>query len=114
MTTHYLEIVTPDVDAVCAIYEHMRGITFGDGDPVLGGARTAELDEGGLIGVRPPLRDTEEPVVRPYMLVQDIKAAVDAAEEAGAEIALPAMKLQGHGTCAIVVQGGIDIGLWEL
>lgn len=114
MTTQYLEIVTPDVDAVCATYEQIHGVTFGGGDPALGGARTAELAGGGMIGVRPPLRDTEEPVVRPYMLVEDIKAAVDAAEGAGAEVAIASMELEGRGTCAIVVQGGIDIGLWEL
>lgn len=114
MTTQYLEIVTPDVDGVCATYERTHGVTFGDGDPVLGGARTAKLAGGGLIGVRRPLRDTEEPVVRPYMLVQDIESAVDAAEDAGAKIAIRSMELDGHGVCAILIQGGIDIGLWQL
>jgi predicted enzyme related to lactoylglutathione lyase len=114
MTTQYLEIVTPDVDGVCAAYERMHGVTFGEGDPALGGARTAKLAGGGLIGVRPPLRDTEEPVVRPYMLVQDLEAAVNAAEEAGAEVAVRSMELEGHGVCAILVQGGIDMGLWQL
>ncbi|MDT0631935.1 hypothetical protein RM540_09275 [Rubrivirga sp. F394] len=102
------------MDAVCATYERTHGVTFGTGDPALGGARTAGLAGGGMVGVRPPLRDTEEPVVRPYVRVQDIKAAVDAAAESGAEVAVPPMKLEGHGTCAIVVQGGIDVGLWEL
>lgn len=114
MTIQYLEIVTPDVDAVCATYEHMHGVTFGDGEPALGGARTAELAGGGMVGVRPPLRDTEEPVARPYILVQDIEAAVEAAAESGADVALPPMALGEHGTCAIVVRGGVDLGLWEL
>ena len=114
MTTQYLEIVTPVVDVVCDTYERTHGVTFSDGDPALGGARTAELTGGGLIGVRPPLRDTEEPTVRPYMLVQDIGAAVDVAEEAGAEVAIRSMELEGHGTCAILIQGGIEIGLWQL
>ncbi len=110
----YLEIVTPDVNAVCAQYEKVHGITFGDPEPNLGGARTAKLIGGGLLGVRQPLRDTETPVVRPYMLVDDIVASVAAAEVAGAEIALPPMELPGHGTCAIVIQGGIECGLWQL
>ena len=114
MQVQYLEIVTPDVDAVCAQYSKVHGVTFGDPDPNLGGARTAKLMGGGMLGIRGPLRDDEAPVVRPYILVQDIAASVAAAVEAGAETALPPMELPGHGTCAIVVQGGIDFGLWQL
>ena len=114
MTVHYLEIVTPEVDAVCDTYARVHGVAFGDGDAALGGARTAELAGGGMIGVRPPLRDDEEPVVRPYMLVPDLKAAVDAASESGADVAISSMKLGEHGTCAIVLHGGIDVGYWEV
>lgn len=114
MQIQYLEIVTPDVDAVCATYAQLHGVTFGDGDPNLGGARTAKLASGGMLGIRPPLRDTEQPVVRPYFLVQDIQAAVDAAADSGAEVAVPPMELAGHGTCAIVIQGGIESGFWQL
>ena len=38
MQVHYLEIVTPDVDATCAAYEKLHGVSFGDPDPVLGNA----------------------------------------------------------------------------
>jgi hypothetical protein len=69
MKVHYLEIVTSDVDAVCAAYEAAHAIKFGSADPLLGGARTARMADGGSIGVRGPLRDTERPVVRPYWLV---------------------------------------------
>ena len=79
MKVNYLEIVASDVDAVCAAYEAAHGIKFGSADPLLGGARTAPLPDGGSIGVRGPLRDTEEPVVRPYWLVDDIEAALGAA-----------------------------------
>jgi uncharacterized protein len=114
MPVHYLEIVTPEVEAVCAQYSKVFGVTFGEPDPNLGGARTTKLAGGGTLGIRGPLRDDEAPVVRPYMLVEDIAAAVAAAAEAGAEVALPSMELPGHGTCAIVVQGGIDFGFWQL
>lgn len=114
MKIQYLEIVTPDVDAVCATYSNLHGVTFADGDPALGGARTARLHDGGVLGVRPPLRDTEAPVVRPYILVQDIQAAVNTAAESGAEVAISSMELEGHGTCAIVIQGGSELGLWQL
>ena len=110
----YLEIVTPDADAICAQYAKVHGVTFGAPEPSLGGARTAKLTGGGMLGVRGPLRETETPVVRPYVLVDDIVASVSAAADAGAEIALPPLKLPGHGTCAIVIQGGIDCGLWQL
>ena len=32
MHIHYLEIVTKDVDDVCATYEKVHGVTFGAGD----------------------------------------------------------------------------------
>jgi predicted enzyme related to lactoylglutathione lyase len=113
MQVYYLEIVTKEVDAVCAVYAAANGVQFGKPDAGLGNARTAPMPGGGLVGVRAPLRETEQPVVRPYWLVDDIEAAVAAAEKSGAVIALPPMKLSGHGTCAICIQGGIDHGFWQ-
>jgi predicted enzyme related to lactoylglutathione lyase len=113
MKIHYLEIVTKSVDAVCAAYAASNGVQFGEPDAGLGNARTAPMPGGGLVGVRAPLRETEAPVVRPYWLVDDIEAAVAAAVKAGGSIAVPPMKLPGHGTCAIYLQGGIDHGFWQ-
>jgi len=113
MPIHYLEIVTPDVDAVCAAWTAASGLKFGEPEAALGNARTAPSPDGGLVGVRAPLRDNETPVVRPYWLVEDIHAAVAAAEEAGAFVAVPPMPLPGHGTCAIYLVGGVELGLWE-
>jgi predicted enzyme related to lactoylglutathione lyase len=59
------------------------------------------------------LRETEEPVVRPYWLVDNIEAAVAAAVKAGGKIAHPPMEIPGHGTFAIYLQGGIDHGFWQ-
>src|SRR5690606_18147399 len=101
MQIQYLEIVTKDVDAVCAAYAGMNSMQFGKPDAGLGNARTAALPGGGLVGVRAPLRETEEPVVRPYWLVEDIEAAVAAVVEAGGQVAVPPMEIPGHGTCAI-------------
>lgn len=109
----YLEIVTSDVEAVCATYSKLHGITFGDSDPALGGALTAKLAHGGMLGVRAPLHDGEKPVVRPYVLVEDIEAAMAVAAKSGAETVVPPMKLEGHGSCAIFLQGGIESGLWQ-
>jgi hypothetical protein len=50
----YLEIVTPDVDAVCATYARLHGVNFGEPEPGLGSARTSPLPSGGLLGVRAP------------------------------------------------------------
>lgn len=114
MQIHYLEIVTPDVETICTHYSNIHGVTFGDADQNLGGARTARLANGGMVGVRAPMHDGERPVVRPYVLVEDIEAAVAAAAEAGAEITVPPMSIPGHGTCAIVYQSGIESGLWQV
>ena len=114
MKLHYLEIVASDVHAVCAAYEVAHDIKFGSADPLLGGARTASLPDGGSIGVRGPLRDTEEPIVRPYWLVDDIRAALDAASKQGAFIAHPPLEIPGKGTFAIYIQGGVNHGFWQL
>ncbi|MDX1500193.1 MAG: hypothetical protein R3176_09865 [Woeseiaceae bacterium] len=114
MQIQYLEIVTPDVDAVCAAYGKAHGITFGEPDASLGNARTAETAGGGKIGVRAPMHEDEEPVVRPYWLTDDIEAAVSAATDAGGVIAHPPMEIPGHGTFAIYILGGVHHGLWQL
>lgn len=114
MKVQYLEIVTREVDAVCTAYTSAFNVQFGELDAELGGARTASLADGGIVGVRAPLRETEEPVVRPYWLVTDIDAALAAAVQAGGEIAHPPMEISGRGTFAIYLQGGNDHGLWQL
>jgi uncharacterized protein len=113
MRIYYLEIVTQNVDAVCAAYAASNGLPFGEADAGLGNARTAPLAGGGLVGVRAPLSETEEPVVRPYWLVDDIAAALAAAVGAGSEVAHPPMEIPGHGTFAIFIQGGVHHGLWQ-
>lgn len=114
MNIHYLEFVTKDVDGVCAAYGAAHGVRFGAPVPELGNARTAELAEGGLVGVRAPLRASEEPVVRPYWRVDDIDAAVAAVAEAGGYVAMPPTEIPGRGRFAIYLQGGNDHGLWQV
>ena len=114
MKIQYLEIVTKDVGAVCAAYAAAQKVQFGEPVAGLGNARTATLAGGGFVGVRAPLRATEEPVVRPYWLVDDIAAAVAAMVQAGGKLAVPPMEIPGHGTFAIYLQGGNDHGLWQL
>jgi len=114
LRVHYLEIVTPDVDAVCAAYAAGYGLTFGEPELLLGDARTARLPDGGLVGVRGPMRASETPVIRPYWLVEDIRASVHALVEAGVEFAHPPLELPGFGTFAIYIVGGVEVGLWQL
>ena len=59
MKVQYLEIVTSDVESICNMYTRVHGAEFGDSDMSLGGARTAKLSNGGVVGVRGPLRETE-------------------------------------------------------
>ncbi len=113
MQVFYLEIVTKEVDAVCSTYAAATGVQFGKQDAGFGNARTAAMPGGGMVGVRAPMRETEEPIVRPYWLVDDIKAALATAVKAGGEVAHPPMEIPGHGVFAIYIQGGIDHGLWQ-
>ncbi len=110
---HYLEIVTPELDATCDALEELHSVSFSEPEAGLGNARTAQLAGGGLIGVRAPLRADEAPVVRPYVRVDDIEAAVEAARAAGAEIAIPPMPIPERGRFAIYILGGIEHGLWQ-
>jgi uncharacterized protein len=114
MVVQYLEIVTRDVSGVVAGYSSALNVQFGEPDAGLGGARTAPLAGGGLLGVRPPLREDEDPVVRPYWLVPDIEAAVAAVVQAGGQVAHPPLEIPGHGTFAIYHRGGNDHGLWQV
>lgn len=55
----------------------------------------------------------EQPVVRPYFLVDDIQAVVKAAEAAGAEVLMPPTEIPNRGTFAIYYLGKIEHGLWQ-
>jgi predicted enzyme related to lactoylglutathione lyase len=114
MNIHYLEIVSRDVDGVCATYERLHGVEFSKPEPALGNARTATLPNGRRVGVRAPMHEAEQPIVRPYLLVDDIQTATAAAVECGAEIAHPPLEIAGLGTFAIFIQGGVHHGLWQL
>lgn len=113
MKLQYLEIVTAEAEALCKQYEETHGVSFGKPEPGLGNARIAELEGGSKIAIRGPLREGEAPVIRPYMHVEDLGKAVDAAKKAGAEVAIAEMPIPGHGTIAIVIQGGIESGFWK-
>lgn len=109
----YLEIVTPAVAETCKALADQHGVVFSEPVAALGNARTADLKNGGRIGVRAPMAEHETPVVRPYLLVDDIEAAVKAAEAAGAQVAMPPTEIPGQGTFAIYLLGGIQHGLWR-
>lgn len=113
MKIRYLEIVTPDVDDVCATYTAATGVEFGSPVAELGNARTAAMPDGGMVGVRAPMHDAEVPVVRPYLHVKDIQSAWEAALAAGAEVLHPPLEIPGQGTFAIYMLGGAQHALWQ-
>jgi predicted enzyme related to lactoylglutathione lyase len=113
MAVHYLEIVSHDVDALAGLYERMHGLSFGPPDPNLGQARFATQADGALVGLRKPLAEHERPIMRTYLAVQDVRQAVKKAEESGATIAYPPTRQGNQGTFAIVIQGGVEHGLWQ-
>lgn len=112
MRVHYMEIVTRDVTAQSAALEELHGLSFGPPVADLGQARVAEAPDGSLVGVRAPLAEHEQPVVRTYFEVDDINQAVKDAEVAGAMIAYPATRQGDTGTWAIYILGEVQIGLW--
>ncbi len=113
MTVHYLEIVSNDVDLLATLYERLHGFSFGGPEPDLGLARVATQADGSLVGIRSPLAEHEQPITRTYFAVEDIQHAVHEAEASGATIAYPPTRQGGRGTFAIVIQGGVEHGLWQ-
>lgn len=113
VTVHYVEIVSPDADALVGMYERVHGLSFGAPDPDLGQARVATRADGSLVGIRKPLAEHEHPIMRTYLAVGDIQQAVKSAAERGATIAYPPTRQGQRGTFAIVIQGGVEHGLWQ-
>lgn len=113
MRIHYVEIVCRDVAAQCAALERAHGMSFGPPVADLGQARVAGRPNGTLIGVRAPLAEHEEPIVRTYLEVEDIAKSVGEAEAAGAMIAYPPTQQGDTGTWAIYILGDVQFGLWQ-
>ena len=114
MQIQYLEIVTENVDVTVAALATLHGVTFSDPEPMLGNARVAAMRDGGRVGVRAPLAEHDQPIIRPYVRVEDIDVAIAAAEAGGAEFAMKATEVPGQGKFAIYFLGGQQYGLWEL
>ena len=110
---HYVEIVCRDVAAQCAALERVHGLSFGPAVADLGQARVAEAPDGSLIGVRAPLAEHERPIIRTYLEVEDIAAAVKEAEAADAVVAYPPSRQGDTGTWAIYSLGDVQLGLWQ-
>jgi predicted enzyme related to lactoylglutathione lyase len=113
MAVHYFEIVSNDMDALTELYQRVHGLSFDPPDPDLGHARVAPQADGSLVGIRKPLAEHEQPIMRTYIAVEDIEQAVRDAEEAGAMIAYPPTRQGNQGTCAIVIKGDLEHGLWQ-
>ncbi len=113
MRVHYLEIVCRDVDAQCAALARVHGLSFGAPVADLGGARVAQTAGSGLIGVRAPLAEHEQPIFRTYLEVADIAKAIKDAEAAGGVVAYPPTKQGDTGTWAIYFLGDLQFGLWQ-
>ena len=110
---HYLEIVTPNVEAACRLYREAYGWSF-QAMPELGNASVATLPGGSLCGVRAPMHDQEKPVVRTYLRVTDVETSARRAVELGATVALEPLEIPGQGRIAIYLHGGIEQGIWQV
>ena len=110
---YYMEIITPDPKATADFYTASYGWQFESAVPEFGNAWLATLPSGTQCGIRAPMHDQEKPIVRNYLRVEDIDAAVAKAGEQGAQIALPPMEIPGRGRIAIYFVGGIEQGLWQ-
>jgi hypothetical protein len=113
MHVHYLEFVCEDVEAQCAALHASHGSSFGPPVPELGNARVAENPDGTQLAVRAPLADHEQPIIRPYLAVDDIGLAISQAEAQGAVVAYGPTRQGDTGTWAIYILGDLQVGLWQ-
>ncbi len=113
MQVEYLEVVTPNVAETCAAYTKLYDICFSEAIEELGNAFVAALANGGRISIRAPMHESEQPVVRPYMLVDNLDKAVTELVSAGAEIIHPATHIPNQGHFAIYLLAGLQFGLWQ-
>lgn len=113
MQVHYLEFVCADVAAQCDALEASHALSFGPAVPELGNARVATGPDGTQVGVRAPLADHEQPIIRPYLVVDDIERAISQAESKGAVVAYPPTRQGDTGTWAIYIVGDLQVGLWQ-
>lgn len=110
----YVEHVTSDVPLTRRLLEETHGWSFSGPDDALGGSILATLPNGARVSIRAPLRSDEEPITRAYVRVADIEESAARAQKAGGKLALPPIELGAHGTIAILQNGGLDHGLWQL
>ena len=110
---NYIEIVSSDAEALVGAHEQMHGLSFGGPDADLGGARVATLADGTMLGIRKPLAEHEQPIVRTYVGVSDIEQASKKATASGAMLAYGPTRQGERGTFAILIQGGVQLGLWQ-
>lgn len=111
---HYLEIVTPDVEAARQLYSTAFGWSFEPAVPELGNAVVATLPGGSLCGIRAPLHIEETPVVRTYIRTENLELSTREVVRLGASVLLESMDLAGWGKISIVECGGIQQGLWQV
>jgi predicted enzyme related to lactoylglutathione lyase len=102
------------VSSTEGLYGEAYGWRFEAKGPEWGNSFVAILPDDSLCGIRAPLSASEKPIVRTYLRVTDIEAAVQEAERLGAEIALQPMEIPGQGKIAIYLHGGIEQGLWQV
>lgn len=110
----YVEMVTPEVDAMREFCAEAYGWSFAPPDPVLGSARIATLASGARVAIRAPMDAAEKPLTRTYVRVPDVERAAKEAERLGALVALAPVELGSHGKIAIFIVGGVEQGAWEL
>jgi len=114
MNIHFLEIVTADVDKQCKVLAAAQGLKFSGPVAEFGNAMVADAPGGGRVSVRAPMHSEETPTIRPYALTDNIEAAVKAAEDAGAMIAMAPTPVPGQGSFAIYFVDDAQHGLWQV
>jgi uncharacterized protein len=111
---YYLEIVTPDVQAMCELYSQSHGWQFQPAVTELGNASIAHIPGGSICGIRAPMHEAEKAVVRTYLRVDNIETSVKLVSQQGAKVLLERMEIPGRGIIAIYEFGGVEQGLWQL
>jgi uncharacterized protein len=113
-TPSWIDLSSPDIDASVKFYGGLFGWTADEGDPEFGGYRMLRSNGKMVAGLGPIMNPGQPPAWMTYVSVDDAKATVEKAKQAGGTVLVEPMQIGGAGSMAIVQDPtGAVVGLWQ-
>jgi uncharacterized protein len=113
-TPCWVDLIARDPAAARRFYAELFGWLVEAGGPEAGGYAMATVEGRNVAGFNGEMQLDHPPVWSTYLACNDLDAAIAAAEQAGATLAIPAMDVMDAGRMAFLqAPGGGVFGLWQ-